>query len=66
MNKASERCGIFPQEGMPGGFPLTDLYTSCQSQGQHVLQTASPVFLLLLKGTEECVSRKRKVIYRST
>lgn len=36
--------------------------TSCQSQGQHVLQTASPVFLLLLKGTEECVSRKKSDI----
>lgn len=37
--------------------------TSCQSKAQHVLQTASPVFLPLLRGTEECVSRKGKVIY---
>lgn len=60
MNKAREHCGIFPQEGMPGGFPLTDLYNPLSITGITCSSNHLSCFPSLTQGGQGMCQKKGK------
>lgn len=60
MNKAREHCGIFPQEGMPGGFPLTDLYNLLSITGTTCSSNCLSCFPSLTQGDRGICQQKGK------
>lgn len=60
MNKAREHCGIFPQEGMPGGFPLTDLYKLLSITGTTCSSNRLSCFPSLTQGDRGMCQQKGK------
>lgn len=60
MSMAREHCGIFPQEGMPGGFPLTDLYSLLSITGTTCSSNRLSCFPSLTQGDQGMCQQEGK------